>query len=113
MAHTVSQERWSSWRGFLLSAIGFSVGLGNIWRFPYVAGEYGGSAFIIIYLVCAFAIGWPLLVSELAIGRTGRSDPPGSYRATIAVSCENGRRHSRRFLIQSPDNWDGLSLAEE
>lgn len=81
MGHTSSQEQWSSWHGFLFSAIGFSVGLGNIWRFPYVAGENGGSAFIIIYLVCAFAIGWPLLVSELAIGRLGRRDPPGSYRA--------------------------------
>ena len=86
MAHTVSQEQWSSWRGFLLSAIGFSVGLGNIWRFPYVAGENGGSAFVIIYLVCAFAIGWPLLVSELAIGRLGRSDPPGCYRAVAKAS---------------------------
>ncbi len=86
MSHAVSAERWSSWRGFLLAAIGFSVGLGNIWRFPYVAGENGGSAFIIIYLVCAFAIGWPLLVSELAIGRLGRSDPPGSYRAVAERS---------------------------
>jgi NSS family neurotransmitter:Na+ symporter len=86
MSHSVAPERWSSWRGFLLSAIGFSVGLGNIWRFPYVAGENGGSAFIIIYLVCAFAIGWPLLVSELAIGRLGRSDPPGSYRAVARSS---------------------------
>lgn len=81
MSHVVSREQWSSRRGFLLSAIGFSVGLGNIWRFPYVAGENGGSAFVIIYLACAFAIGMPLLVSELAIGRLGRLDPPGSYRA--------------------------------
>lgn len=86
MSHSVSQEQWSSWRGFLLSAIGFSVGLGNIWRFPYVAGENGGSAFVIIYLVCAFAIGWPLLVSELAIGRLGRSDPPGCYREVAKKS---------------------------
>ncbi len=70
MGHVASQEQWSSRRGFLLAAIGFSVGLGNIWRFPYVAGENGGSAFVIIYLVCAFAIGMPLLVSELAIGAT-------------------------------------------
>ena len=86
MSHPVSQEQWSSWRGFLLSAIGFSVGLGNIWRFPYVAGENGGSAFVIIYLVCAFAIGWPLLVSELTIGRLGRSDPPGCYREVAKKS---------------------------
>ncbi len=86
MSHTVSQEQWSSRRGFLLAAIGFSVGLGNIWRFPYVAGENGGSAFVIIYLLCAFAIGLPLLVSELAIGRLGRLDPPGSYRAVAEKS---------------------------
>ena len=81
MSHAVPQEQWSSRRGFILSAIGFSVGLGNIWRFPYVVGENGGSAFVIIYLLCAFAIGLPLLVSELAIGRIGRLDPAGSYRA--------------------------------
>lgn len=81
MSQAVPHEQWSSWRGFLLSAIGFSVGLGNIWRFPYVAGENGGSAFVIIYLVCAFAIGLPLLMSELAIGRMGRRNPPDSYRA--------------------------------
>ena len=86
MSHAVSQEQWSSRRGFLLAAIGFSVGLGNIWRFPYVVGENGGSAFVIIYLLCAFAIGLPLLVTELAIGRLGRGDPASSYR-TVAVGA--------------------------
>ncbi len=91
MAHNVSQEQWSSRRGFLLAAIGFSVGLGNIWRFPYVVGENGGSAFVIIYLLCAFAIGLPLLVTELAIGRLGRSDPAESYR----VVARNSGRSTR------------------
>ncbi len=86
MSHVGGQEQWSSWRGFLLAAIGFSVGLGNIWRFPYVAGENGGSAFVIIYLICAFVIGLPLLVSELAIGRLGRLDPAGSYRAVAQAA---------------------------
>ena len=86
MSNAVSQEQWSSRRGFLLAAIGFSVGLGNIWRFPYVVGENGGSAFVIIYLLCAFAIGLPLLVTELAIGRLGRGDPASSYRA-VAVGA--------------------------
>ena len=83
---SASPELWSSRRGFLLAAIGFSVGLGNIWRFPYVVGENGGSAFVIIYLLCAFAIGLPLLVTELAIGRLGRSDPAESYRAVARSS---------------------------
>lgn len=95
MSHVATQEQWSSRRGFLLSAIGFSVGLGNIWRFPYVVGENGGSAFVIIYLVCAFAIGLPLLVSELAIGRLGRLDPAGSYRAVAT----NARRSTAWGLV--------------
>lgn len=78
-------EQWSSRTGFLFAAIGFSVGLGNIWRFPYITGEYGGSAFLFIYLACAFGIGVPLLMSELAIGRYGRGSATGSLR-TVADS---------------------------
>jgi len=95
-------ELWSSRAGFLLAAIGFSVGLGNIWRFPYITGAYGGSAFLIVYLCCALAVALPLLVTELMIGRRGRASPSGSIRAvamesgasaawggvgTLAVSC--------------------------
>ena len=78
---SVNGEQWSSRWGFILAAIGFSVGLGNIWRFPYVAGENGGSAFVLVYLACAFVISMPLLVSELAIGRLGRGSPSSSYSA--------------------------------
>ena len=81
-----STEQWSSRTGFLLAAVGFAVGLGNIWRFPYVTGENGGSAFLIIYLVCALGIGLPLLISELTIGRRGRSSPSGSIRVVAAES---------------------------
>lgn len=77
-------EQWSSRTGFLFAAIGFSVGLGNIWRFPYVTGEYGGSAFLFVYLACALGIGVPLLMSELAIGRFGRGSPTGSLRSVAA-----------------------------
>ena len=80
-ASSGSVEQWSSRWGFLLAAIGFSVGLGNIWRFPFVTGQNGGSAFLIIYLVAALVIGLPLLVTELSIGRRGRSSPSGSIAA--------------------------------
>jgi NSS family neurotransmitter:Na+ symporter len=83
-----SSEQWSSRLGFLLAAIGFSVGLGNIWRFPYITGENGGSAFLIIYVLCAFGIGLPLLIGELTIGRRGRAGSSGSISA---VAVESGR----------------------
>jgi NSS family neurotransmitter:Na+ symporter len=83
-----SSEQWSSRIGFLLAAIGFSVGLGNIWRFPYITGENGGSAFLIIYVLCAFGIGLPLLITEFAIGRRGRAGSSGSISA---VAVESGR----------------------
>ena len=59
-----AHEQWSSRFGFLMAAIGFAVGLGNIWRFPYVLGENGGGAFILIYLFCVFCIGAPILIAE-------------------------------------------------
>ena len=77
-ASSGSGDQWSSRWGFFLAAIGFSVGLGNIWRFPFVTGENGGSAFLFIYLAAALAIGLPLLITELSIGRRGRGSPSGS-----------------------------------
>ena len=87
MAAGKQTEQWSSKAGFLMAAIGFSVGLGNIWRFPYVMGENGGAAFLIIYLACALVIALPLLVSELAIGRRGRGSPVASM---LNVAAESG-----------------------
>ncbi|BAJ04292.1 sodium-dependent transporter [Shewanella violacea] len=70
MATSISNNNnWSSRLTFLLASIGFSVGLGNIWRFPYITGENGGGAFVLIYLACALCIGVPLVMSEWAIGR--------------------------------------------
>ena len=66
-----AQENWSSRLTFLMASVGFAVGLGNIWRFPYMVGENGGSAFVFIYLFFAMAIGVPLVMSEWALGRNG------------------------------------------
>ena len=86
-----AQSHWSSRFSFLMASVGFAVGLGNIWRFPYVTGENGGSAFLIIYVLCAFGIGLPLLISELTIGRRGRSSPSGSIRAVAAEASRSPR----------------------
>lgn len=64
-------RKWSSQRAFVLAAIGVAVGLGNIWRFPFITGENGGSAFVLVYFGFVVIIGLPLIMAELAIGRAG------------------------------------------
>ena len=66
---------WSSRMAFVLAVTGSAVGLGNIWRFPYVVGESGGGAFVLVYLLCVVAIGMPVMMSEILIGRRGRRNP--------------------------------------
>ena len=66
---------WSSRWTFILAATGSAVGLGNIWKFPYMAGDNGGGAFVLIYLACIFIIGIPIMLGEIMIGRRGRSSP--------------------------------------
>lgn len=66
--------------GFILAVTGSAVGLGNIWKFPYVAGENGGGAFVIVYLLCVFLIGMPVMMSEILIGRRGRRNPVETMR---------------------------------
>lgn len=67
-------ERWTSRAGFVFAAVGAAVGLGNIWRFPAVVGQNGGGAYLLPYLVAAFALAVPLLIFELSIGRSLRAD---------------------------------------
>ncbi|MFN9500572.1 MAG: sodium-dependent transporter, partial [Chryseotalea sp.] len=65
--------------GFILAAAGSAVGLGTIWRYPYLAGHNGGAAFLFIYLLCIFLLCFPVMVGEIAIGRAAGSDAMGSY----------------------------------
>lgn len=66
--------------GFILAAAGSAVGLGNIWRFPYLAGQNGGAIFLLFYLLCIFLLCYPVMVGEIAIGRNTQSDAYGSYK---------------------------------
>ncbi|HHW71525.1 MAG TPA: sodium-dependent transporter [Clostridiales bacterium] len=81
MEKTEQREQWGSRLGFILAAAGSAVGLGNIWRFPYVAGENGGAAFIIIYLIAVILIGFPLMCTEVALGRKSQKNPVGAFSA--------------------------------
>jgi NSS family neurotransmitter:Na+ symporter len=67
--------QWSSRWTFILAATGAAVGLGNIWKFPYLTGQNGGSAFVLIYILCVAALGIPLMMAEILLGRRGRSTP--------------------------------------
>lgn len=72
--------RWSSRLGFIMAAAGSAVGLGNIWKFPYITGMHGGGAFVLFYLFCIVSIGVPLMVAEMVIGRHTRKDPVGAFK---------------------------------
>ncbi len=78
---TQQREQWGSKIGFILAAAGSAIGLGNIWKFPYIAGENGGAAFIFIYLLCIFIIGLPVLIAEVLLGRTAQKNPVGTFKA--------------------------------
>jgi NSS family neurotransmitter:Na+ symporter len=83
VAMTVEQrqrEQWATRAGFLLAAIGSAIGLGNIWRFPYVAYENGGGAFLLPYLIALLTAGIPLLILEYTIGHRFRGSPPLAFR---------------------------------
>ncbi|QBQ56306.1 sodium-dependent transporter [Nitrosococcus wardiae] len=87
--------QWSSRWIFLLAATGSAVGLGNIWKFPYVAGENGGGAFVLIYIICIVLMGVPIMMGEIMLGRRGRQSPINTMR-TIAI--EENKSPSWQYL---------------
>lgn len=75
-----NKDQFSSSSGFILAAIGSSVGLGNMWKFPYVTGQNGGGAFFLLFIFCLVLVGLPVLLGELTVGRAGRGDPVTAFR---------------------------------
>ena len=80
------QGTWASRWIFILAATGSAVGLGNIWKFPYITGENGGGAFVLVYLVCILLVGVPIMMGEALIGRRGRCNPINSMKETARES---------------------------
>lgn len=85
------REQWASRYGFVLASIGGAVGIGNIWRFSYVAGENGGAVFLLVYLACVLLIGIPLMIAELTIGRRTQGDAISAFESP-----------------NSPDQWHAV-----
>jgi NSS family neurotransmitter:Na+ symporter len=86
MASTSARGAWKSRFGFVLAAAGSAIGLGNIWRFPYVVGENGGAAFVLVYLAFVFLIGAPVMLAELSLGRYAERNPVGAFSAVAPGS---------------------------
>ncbi|MBO0602158.1 sodium-dependent transporter [Sporosarcina sp. E16_3] len=74
------RDQWSSKIGFVLAAAGSAIGLGAIWKFPYMAGMNGGSVFLLLFIICTIAIGLPILLAEFVIGRMGQADAVTSLK---------------------------------
>jgi NSS family neurotransmitter:Na+ symporter len=92
---------WSSRSAFILAATGSAVGLGNIWKFPYITGENGGGAFVIVYLLCVALVGIPIMIAETMLGRRGRENPVN----TMQVLSEEAFADARwRYL-----GWLGMA----
>lgn len=96
-------ENWSSRFTFLLAAVGAAVGLGNIWKFPFIAGQNGGGAFVLVYLLAVLFVALPILIAEIALGRWGRQSPPNAM-ANVAQS--QGRSRSWSIV-----GWFGMLAA--
>ena len=83
VSRNIHRGSWSSGLGFLLAAIGSAIGLGNVWRFPYITGQYGGGAFVLVYIGCVMVVGVPILLA---------CDPPSAsfslaLKEADRVSC--------------------------
>lgn len=76
----MARDSWGSRIGFIFAVAGSAVGLANIWRFPYIVGQNGGAAFILVYLICLILIGFPVFMAEMLIGRTTQTSPSGAFR---------------------------------
>lgn len=103
MDKTSIHGMWSSRLAFTLAATGAAVGLGNIWRFPYLTSDNGGGAFVLIYLACIALVGLPLMLTEIALGRAGRLSPINTF---IKLARE-GNLHGGWVAI----GWMGLVAA--
>lgn len=86
---------WSSGWAFMLAATGSAVGLGNIWKFPYITGQNGGAAFVMVYLLCVLLIGIPVMIAEITLGRRGRQSPMNTMY-TLAI--ESGHSAAWKYL---------------
>ncbi|MBR4927486.1 MAG: sodium-dependent transporter, partial [Alphaproteobacteria bacterium] len=80
----MKQVHWGSKLGFILATAGSAIGLGNIWRFPYLVGQYGGGSFLLLYILCVIGLGYFLLLGKLAFGRVAQTNIVDGFAITAS-----------------------------
>src|SRR5574343_992144 len=85
------RDSFSNKFGVIAAATGSAVGLGNIWKFPYITGENGGGAFVIVYLLCVLGLGIPIMIAEIMLGRRGRQSPINTMRSLASEAGSDPR----------------------
>ncbi|MBQ7649857.1 MAG: sodium-dependent transporter, partial [Victivallales bacterium] len=98
MAETSSRETLATRLGFILLSAGCAIGLGNVWRFPFIVGQYGGGIFVFLYIFFLLILGFPIMMAEMAIGRGGHSNLVGSFR-NLASSHKTAWTWLARIMI--------------
>ena len=113
---TTKRSSFSGKIGFVLSAAGASVGLGNIWRFPYLAAKYGGGIFLLIYIILALTFGYTMIMAETSLGRMTKKSPVGAFASfgKSHLSCLrldqcNHSGFDRAILFG--DRWMGFKIS--
>ena len=94
----MEREKFSSRLGFILISAGCAIGLGNVWRFPYIVGEYGGAAFVLVYLVFLLILGLPIVVMEFAVGRASRKSAALSFDL---LEPKGSRWHLTKYIAMA------------
>ena len=76
----MSRDRLASRLGFILLSAGCAIGIGNVWKFPWMVGQYGGAIFVLIYIACLVVLGIPVMTMEFAVGRAAQKSPAVMFR---------------------------------
>ena len=104
-----NREKFSSRIGFLLISAGCAIGLGNVWRFPFITGQYGGAAFVLIYLFFLIILGLPILVMEYAVGRASQKSIARSFQVlemALVQLCWHGWKLSVDDVLHDSSRMD-------
>ena len=106
----MERESFSSRLGFILISAGCAIGLGNVWRFPFVTGQYGGASFVLIYLCFLLLLGLPIMVAEFAVGRASRRSPAKSFDTLEpkGTKCNYCRQHHPDDVLHHHQRLDAV-----